>query len=179
MGGPVDSRVRSCFVSFVRRVPYTRACKMSVDADEIIKICDIYDWDGKGVLDMYYFMDIFYALGMNITKKVCVKYGQTEDVEKKFVKFDEVVKLIQEAVKEPENSGTYADYAELCKLYDKNDNGTMMYAELDQILSSMGDLVPKEDCDKLLTLLAGEEDEDGFIPYKPFLDKLCGKVPYK
>merc|ERR1711981_332132 len=154
-------------------------CKMSVDTDAILKICDIYDWDGKGVLDMYYFMDIFYALGMNITKKVCVKYGQTEDVDKKFVKFDEVVKLIQEAVKEPENSGTYADYAELCKLYDKNDNGTMMYAELDQILSSMGDLVPKEDCDKLLTLLAGEEDEDGFIPYKPFLDKLCGKVPYK
>jgi len=128
---------------------------------------------------MYYFMDIFYALGMNITKKVCVKYGQTEDVDKKFVKFDEVVKLIQEAVKEPENSGTYADYVELCKLYDKNDNGTMMYAELDQILSSMGDLVPKEDCDKLLTLLAGEEDEDGFIPYKPFIDKLCGKIPYK
>merc|ERR1712110_512438 len=158
---------------------HTRACKMSVDADEIIKICDIYDWDGKGVLDMYYFMDIFYALGMNITKKVCVKYGQTEDVEKKIVKFDEVVKLIQEAVKEPENSGTYADYAELCKLYDKNDNGTMMYAELDQILSSMGDLVPKEDTNKLLELLAGEEDEDGFIPYKPFLDKLCGKVPYK
>ena len=87
---------------------------------------------------MYYFMDIFYALGMNITKKVCVKYGQTEDVDKKFVKFDEVVKLIQEAVKEPENSGTYADYVELCKLYDNNDNGTMMYAELDQILSSMG-----------------------------------------
>jgi hypothetical protein len=27
-------------------------------------------------------------------------------------------------------------------------------------------------------LLVGEEDEDGFIPYKPFLDKLCGKVPY-
>ena len=87
---------------------------------------------------MYYFMDIFYALGMNITKKICVKYGQQEDVEKKFVKFDEVVKLIQQAVKEPEHSGEYKDYLELCKLYDKNDNGTMMYAELDQILSSMG-----------------------------------------
>ena len=32
---------------------------------------------------------------------------------------------------------------------------------------------------KLLDLLAGEEDEDGFIPYKPFLDKLTGKVDYK
>ena len=108
------------------------------DADSIIKICDIYDWDGKGVLDMYYFMDVFYALGFNITKKICDKYGQMDNVEKKYLKFDEVIKLVQQAVKEPEHSGEYADYAELCKLYDKNDNGTMMLAELDNILSNMG-----------------------------------------
>jgi hypothetical protein len=42
----------------------------------IKKICDIYDWDGKGVLDMYFFGDIIYALGMNITKKICMGLGQ-------------------------------------------------------------------------------------------------------
>ena len=41
----------------------------------------------------------------------------------------------------------------------------------------LGDMVPKEDTVKLLDLLAGEEDEDGFIPYGPFIDKLCGKAP--
>merc|ERR1711899_281111 len=176
MGAQLTLRVRSCFVSFVRRVPYTRASKMSVDADEIIKICDIYDWDGKGVLDMYYFMDIFYALGMNITKKVCVKYGQQYDVEKKYAKFDEVVQKVKDAVKEPENSGTYHDYVELCKLYDKNENGTMMLAELENFLSNLGDEIPKEDTAKLLDELADKEDEDGFIPYVPFIDRLCGKA---
>ena len=83
-------------------------------------------------------MDVFYALGFNITKKVCDKFGQMDNTDKKFVKFDEVVKLVQQAVKEPEHSGTYADYAELCKLYDKNDNGTMMIAELENFLSAMG-----------------------------------------
>ena len=39
---------------------------------------------------MYYFMDIFYALGFNLTKKICIKYGQMDNVEKKFVKYDEV-----------------------------------------------------------------------------------------
>merc|ERR1712018_770807 len=48
----------------------------------------------------------------------------------KFAKFDEVVKKVNEAVKEPEHSGNYHDYVELCKLYDKNENGTMMLAEL-------------------------------------------------
>merc|ERR1712200_121873 len=58
---------------------------MSLDVEEVKRVCAIYDWHGKGVLDMYYFMDIFYAMGMNLTKKTCVKYGQTEDVEKKFL----------------------------------------------------------------------------------------------
>jgi hypothetical protein len=34
------------------------------------KICDIYDWDGKGELDMFFLGDVMYALGMNTTKKV-------------------------------------------------------------------------------------------------------------
>ena len=108
------------------------------DAESIKKICAIYDWDGKGELDMFYFGDIFYALGMNIIKKVCVKFGQTDDTGKKSCKFDEVVKLVQEAVKEPEHTGNYHDYIELCKLYDKNENGTMMLAELENLLVMYG-----------------------------------------
>merc|ERR1711931_140725 len=148
---------------------------MSLDVEEVKRICDIYDWHGKGVLDMYYFMDIFYAMGMNLTKKTCVKYGQTDDVEKKFLPFDEVVALAQQVVKEPEHTGNYHDFVELCKLYDKNENGTMMLAELETFSTLMGDEIPKEDCTKLLESLAGAEDEDGFFPYTPFLDKLCGK----
>ena len=108
------------------------------DAEAAKKICAIYDWDGKGELDMFYFMDIFYALGMNLTKKTTVKYGQTDDVEKKFMKFDDVIALMQQAVKEPEHTGNYHDYVELCRLYDKNENGTMMLAELDTFLNLLG-----------------------------------------
>ena len=89
---------------------------------------------------MYYFMDIFYAMGMNIIKKVCVKYGQTDDYGKKFCTFDEVVGLMNQAAKEPEHTGNYHDYTELCKLYDKNENGTMMCAELETFLTLMGKL---------------------------------------
>ena len=103
-----------------------------------MRICAVYDWDMKGELDMYYFMDIFYALGFNIIKKVCVKYGQMEEPEKKYMKFDAVVDLMKKAIKEPENQGTYLDYCELCKLYDKNENGTIMLAELSNFLSCLG-----------------------------------------
>merc|ERR1739845_102549 len=118
--------------------------KMAVDAAEIKKICGIYDWHGKGELDMYY--------------------------------FDEVVNLINQAVKEPDHTGNYHDYIELCKLYDKNENGTIMIAELETFLTLLGDEIPKEDVQKLLEELAPKEDDEGFIPYAPFLDKLCGKA---
>jgi len=146
------------------------------DADAIKKICDIYDWHGKGQLDLFYLGDIMYALGFNITKKICMANGQQEEECKKFASFDEVVTMVNAALKTPEMSGNYHDYIELCKLYDKNENGTMMLAELETFLSLMGDEVPKEDCAKLLEELAGAEDEDGFFPYTPFLEKLCGKV---
>merc|ERR1712141_748308 len=104
-----------------------------VDADAVKKICDIYDWDGKGELDLFYLGDIMYAMGYNTTKKVCVGLGQTDEEGKKFAKFDDVVSKVEEALKTPDSQGTYADYVELLKLYDKNQNGTMMLAELDNI----------------------------------------------
>ena len=49
-----------------------------------------------------------------------------------------MVKLVQDALKEPEHTGSYDEYIELCKLYDKNENGTMMLAELENFLSNLG-----------------------------------------
>merc|ERR1739838_317860 len=86
-----------------------------------------------------------YALGLNITKKACVGQGQTDEEGKKFAKYDEVVEKVKAAVATPDSQGGYADYLELLKLYDKNQNGTMMLAELDNILRNLGDEIPKED----------------------------------
>lgn len=147
-----------------------------MSADEIKKVCDIYDWHGKGQLDLYYLGDIVYALGKNITKKICMANGQQEEEGKKFASFDEVVGLVNAALKTPDGTGNYHDYIELCKLYDKNENGTMMLAELENILSNLADEIPKEDTLALLAELADAEDEDGMFPYTPFLDRLCGKA---
>jgi len=47
-----------------------------VNYTAIKRICDIYDWDGKGELDMVFFGDVIYALGLNITKKICKGLGE-------------------------------------------------------------------------------------------------------
>merc|ERR1712090_110975 len=134
-----------------------------VDADTVKKICDIYDWDGKGELDLFYLGDIMYAMGYNTTKKVCIGLGQTDEEGKKFAKFDDVVSKVEEALKTPDSQGTYADYVELLKLYDN-------------ILCNPGDEIPKEDVQKMFAEICDPEDEDGLFPYMSFLDRLTGKA---
>jgi len=107
---------------------------------------------------------------------VCVGLGQTDEEGKKFCKFDEVVEKCNTAVKTPDSQGTYHDYVELLKLYDKNSNGTMMLAELDNILCNLGDEIPKVDVQKMFAEICDPEDEDGFFPYMPFIDRLTGKA---
>merc|ERR1711935_1063859 len=161
--------------------PKSREAKKSpnfkmVDADAVKKICDIYDWDGKGELDMFFLGDVMYALGMNTTKKVCVGLGQTDEEGKKFAEFDDIVEKVKAAAATPDSQGSYADYVELAKLFDKNSNGTMMLSELDNVLANLGDEVPKDEVQKLFAELADPEDEDGFFPYISFLDRLVGKA---
>ena len=108
--------------------------------------------------------------------QVCVGLGQTDEEGKKFAKFDDVVSKVEEALKTPDSQGTYADYVELLKLYDKNQNGTMMLAELDNILCNLGDEIPKEDVQKMFAEICDPEDEDGLFPYMSFLDRLTGKA---
>merc|ERR1739838_589014 len=115
-----------------------------VDAEKVKYICDIYDWDGKGEIDLFFLGD--------------------------------VVEKVNAAKNTPDSSGGYHDYVELLKLYDKNNNGTMMLAELENILANLGDEIPKEDVQKLLAEIADPEDEDGFFPYMPFVDRLTGKA---
>merc|ERR1712086_183486 len=103
----------------------------------------IYDWDGKGELDMFFLGDVMYALGMNTTKKVCVGLGQTDEEGKKFAKFDDIVEKVNAAK---------------------------------SILANLGDEIPKEDVQKLFAELCDPEDEDGFFPYMPFVDRLTGKA---
>jgi len=146
------------------------------DADAVKRICDIYDWDGKGEMDLFFLGDVMYALGMNTTKKVCVGLGQTEEEGKKFAKYDDIVEKVNAAKGTPDSQGTYHDYIELLKLYDKNSNGTMMLAELENILANLGDEIPKADVQKLFAEIADPEDEDGFFPYTPFVDRLTGKA---
>merc|ERR1712088_1299472 len=105
---------------------------------------------------MFYLGDCLRGLNLNPTLKMIDKLGGAK---KKGEKFKE--------------TGNFEDFIECLKLYDEMENGTMMLGELEHILLSLGEKLEREEVDILIKECCDPEDDDGFIPYEPFLRRVC------
>merc|ERR1712154_285795 len=77
---------------------------------------DIYDFEGKARMDLFYLGDCLRGLNLNPTLKMIEKLGGT--------------KKKGEKVMNSKDTGSFEDFIECLKLYDKMENGTMMLGEL-------------------------------------------------
>lgn len=57
------------------------------------------------------------------------------------MKLDEIVPIIIELRKQKKDEGCYEDFVECLKLYDKNEDGHMMAAELSHMLLALGNVL--------------------------------------
>merc|ERR1712192_343893 len=95
----------------------------------------------------------------------------------KFIKLEEFYPIYSD-VKKSKETGNFEDFIECLKLYDKMENGTMMLGELEHILLSLGEKLEREEVVILIKECCDPEDDDGFIPYEPFLRRVCaGPTP--
>ena len=63
--------------------------------------------------------------------------GGTKKKGEKFIKLEEFYPIYAK-VKKSKETGSFEDFLECLKLYDKLENGTMMLGELEHILLSLG-----------------------------------------
>merc|ERR1712226_602885 len=112
---------------------------------------DIYDSEGKSRMDLFYLGDCLRGLNHNPTLKMIDKLGGAKKKGEKFIKLEEFYPIYSE-VKKSKDTGAYEDFVECLKLYEK--------MEREEV-----DILIKECCDP--------EDDDGFIPYEPFLKRVC------
>lgn len=110
----------------------------------------------------------------------------------KKIKADEFLPIFCQ-IKKEKDQGTIEDFIECMKLYDKTDNGTMVFAELQHILMALGiftwdkptlsfwnwrkyltiafaiqlgERLEEKEVDDIMAACCDPEDEDGLIPYK-------------
>lgn len=133
---------------------------------------DIYDFEGKARMDLFYLGDVLRGLNLSPTLKVIESLGGTKKKGEKFIQLEEFFPIYSE-VKKTKDAGSFEDFVECLKLYDKQENGTMMLGELEHILLNLGEKLEREDVDTLIKECCDAEDDDGFIPYEPFLKRVC------
>uniref|UniRef100_A0A3B3C3N2 Myosin, light polypeptide 3, skeletal muscle n=1 Tax=Oryzias melastigma TaxID=30732 RepID=A0A3B3C3N2_ORYME len=108
--------------------------------------------------------DIMRALGQNPTNKDVVKIlgnPSADDMANKRLNFDAFLPMLKEVDAIPK--GTYDDYVEGLRVFDKEGNGTVMGAELRIVLSTLGEKMTEPEID---ALMAGQEDENGSVHYE-------------
>ncbi|XP_022215030.1 myosin light chain alkali isoform X1 [Drosophila obscura] len=115
--------------------------------------------------------DALRALNLNPTLSLIEKMGGTKKRNEKKIKMDEFLPIYSQVKKEKEQ-GCYEDFIECLKLYDKEENGTMMLAELQHALLALGESLDDEQVEALFADCMDPEDDEGFIPYSQFIQRL-------
>ncbi|XP_044582837.1 myosin light chain 1 isoform X1 [Cotesia glomerata] len=135
----------------------------------------IYDADGTNVIDAVDLGNVLRALNLNPTNASIERLGGTTKRGEKTISVEEFLPIFEQA-KNDKDQGGYEDFLECLKLYDKQENGTMLGVELSNMLLTVGEKLEDAQAEEVLGECMDPEDEDGFIPYAPFLRRLCDRA---
>jgi len=147
--------------------------------DEAKQVFDVFDKKYEGKVDAAHIGDMLRSLGLAVTNAECEKRGQTPKPGTKQISVEEFLAIYGEFFKMPEKTfGTYEDFMEGLKLYDKESNGTLSLGELSQVLVAMAEKLPPEILDDILKSTDTKEDAEGNINYDVFVKKvMAGPFP--
>ncbi|XKL66484.1 hypothetical protein PGB90_009904 [Kerria lacca] len=134
----------------------------------------IYDTDGSGAVDAYQLGDLLRACDLNPTNALIEKMGGTKKKGEKTISLEEFLPIYSQTKKD-KDQGVFEDFIECLKLYDKQEDGHMLGAELLHILLSLGEKLTDAEIEEVAKDCLDPEDEDGMVPYVPFMARICGK----
>jgi Ca2+-binding EF-hand superfamily protein len=145
----------------------------SGDIEDVREVFDLFDfWDGRdGLVDGFKVGDFLRCCGLNPTLALVSENGGTKKLGEKQYKFEEILPIFKQASSADE-AGTFADFMEAFKTFDREGQGFINAAELRHVLTMLGERLTDADVDMILKHTGTEEDLDGNIKYEEFIKKV-------
>ncbi|XP_002738813.1 myosin-2 essential light chain-like [Saccoglossus kowalevskii] len=140
---------------------------MSYNEDQMAEMRDtfsIFDKKGDGKIEIRVLGDVIRALGYNPTQADVKRYASGMGPDHR-ISFEEFLPIVQ-AVKQYKEPGSYEEYVEGLRVFDKDGNGTINSAELRHVLTTLGERLSDDEVEQLLS---GFEDAQGQINYEEFI----------
>jgi len=128
----------------------------------------LFDRSGDERIKLSQVGDVIRALGQNPTNAEVAKVlsnPNPEEMNSKSMTFDEFLPMLA-SITQQQAPGSYEDFVEGLRVFDKEGNGTVNSAELRHVLGTLGEKLSEEEIDQLLS---GHEDNNGQINYEEFI----------
>uniref|UniRef100_G3U5N2 Myosin light chain 6B n=1 Tax=Loxodonta africana TaxID=9785 RepID=G3U5N2_LOXAF len=136
--------------------------------EEFKEAFQLFDRTGDGKILYSQCGDVMRALGQNPTNAEVLKVlgnPKSDEMNVKVLDFEHFLPMLQTVAKN-KDQGTYEDYVEGLRVFDKEGNGTVMGAEIRHVLVTLGEKMTEEEVEMLV---AGHEDSNGCINYEAFV----------
>jgi myosin light chain 6 len=140
------------------------------------EVFNLFDDVGDGKIDATQIGTLARALGLKPTQAQVTKAAGAEykRAGEKRLSLEEFLPIYEQLQKEKE-VGTFADFMEGLRVFDKEECGKIMVAELRHALLALGERLTVEEADEIVS---GIEDSDGNVNYESFIKKvMAGPFP--
>jgi Ca2+-binding EF-hand superfamily protein len=145
----------------------------STEIEDVREVFDLFDyWDGRdGMVDGAKVGDFLRCCNFNPTQAMVLSNGGMKKLGEKQYTFEEILPIYKVASAETDE-GTFADFMEAFKTFDREGQGYIAGGELRHVLASLGERLTDQEIDFILKFTGVEEDLDGNFKYEEFIKKV-------